>query len=167
MRFKKLNRTEQAILDFIFSKIEIKSPTILDIGCGDKKFHPYLPGELTSLDAWPKTEPDYLLDLSEYDIPFYWSFDYVLMIDFIEHLEKERGIEIIQQAKRIASKGIFVFTPLVWDDNNKNVKNPKCWYYKNLYNIHRSLWNKEEFENWETTIINQSIIAYWRTRHEV
>jgi 2-polyprenyl-3-methyl-5-hydroxy-6-metoxy-1,4-benzoquinol methylase len=77
------------------------------------------------------------------------SFDYVFMLDVIEHIEKERGKALIQQAKEIAKKGIILLTPIIWDNNEKNTFDENNFYYLNKHNLHISLWNKEDFVNWK------------------
>ena len=125
--------------------------TVLDIGCGDKGRSKNLNcKEVVTLDAWLNVNPDILLDLTTNNIPFdYNSFDIILMIDFIEHVEKERGEELIKQAKDIASKGIILLTPLWWTDNSQNVNNPDLWCYGNKYDYHKSLWTLEDFSDWK------------------
>ena len=78
-----------------------------------------------------------------------YSFDVLLMIDFIEHLEKERGIIILEQAKQVARKVVLLLTPLWWQDNAVNVNNPDLWCYGNKYDYHKSLWTLEDFAGWD------------------
>jgi len=39
------------------------------------------------------------------------SFDVVLLLDIVEHLEKEKAILLIAEAERIAAREVIVFTP--------------------------------------------------------
>ena len=39
------------------------------------------------------------------------SYDTVLLLDVIEHLEKEQAIETLEHAERIAAKQVIIFTP--------------------------------------------------------
>lgn len=122
---------------------------VLDIGCGNKKYS-NVSKNTTTLDAWEKVNPDILLDVAKNPLPFEdKSFDVILLIDLIEHLEKEDGERLLAECKRVASK-IFLFTPLWWDDNSKNVQNPNLWCYGNPYDYHLSLWTKEDFQDWTT-----------------
>lgn len=127
-----------------------KSDEVLDIGCGDKRRSSDLMCKrVVTLDAWEKTQPDILLDLETSDIPFQeQSFDIVLLIDFIEHLEKNRGYVILDQAKQIARKVVILLTPLWWQDNAINVNNPDLWCYHNKYDYHKSLWELSDFVGW-------------------
>jgi len=67
------------------------------------------------------------------------------MIDFIEHVTKDRGWELINQAKKIG-KRVWVLTPLWWDTNEKHTNDPSLWCYGNQFNNHKSLWTKGELE---------------------
>ena len=73
------------------------------------------------------------------------------MIDFIEHLDKNAGLRLIESVKKITNKKIILLTPLeeIWDDNHKNVNDPALWCYGNNFDIHKSLWSNKDFEGWE------------------
>jgi len=106
---------------------------ILDLGCGIKTYSTFSPNT-TTIDAWDKLEPDLLMDLEVEKLPFEDnSFDHITMVDFIEHLDKEAGQELIEDCKRIVRNKLFIFTPLYWSDNSVNVENPRCWAYGNKY----------------------------------
>ena len=75
------------------------------------------------------------------------SYDVVLCLDIIEHLEKEEGEKLIKDAESIARKAIVFYTPIKWDTNEKAVKDNKLWSYGNNYNLHKSLWTVREFMN--------------------
>jgi hypothetical protein len=127
------------------------SPTdrVLDIGSGSKQYQNFECKEIIGIDAWEKVNPDILLDLEEENLPFEDnSFDVVLMIDFIEHLTKDRGFEIIEEAKRVATDKVVIFTPLFWVTNEENTNDPELWCYGNKFNIHKSLWELEDFDGW-------------------
>lgn len=141
--------------------------TVLDIGCGSKMYS-YISKNTTTLDAWAKVSPDYLIDIERESLPFEKdSFDYILLLDIIEHLEKENGFQVLEQCKIIVKTGIFLYTPLFWDDNLKNVNNKKCWAYGNKYNKHKSLWAIEDFKGWTTLEIlkepdGNTWLGYWQ-----
>jgi SAM-dependent methyltransferase len=124
---------------------------ILDIGCGDKWYYPFFKkAQFTSIDSWQKANPDFLMDLNKENLIFgNKTFDYVFMLDVIEHLEKKRGMEILQQAKEITKKGILLLTPVVWDNNEKWTFDEESFYYLNTHNLHISLWKKEDFIGWK------------------
>lgn len=128
--------------------------TMLDIGCGpgnySKKPFGSVCSKIVTIDAWPKVKPDIVADLekeSVYDLVNGEQFDYIMMIDFVEHLEREHGDRIVTEAKRLSKKKIFLLTPLepIWNDNSHNVNNPKLWCYENDYDYHKSMWYISDF----------------------
>jgi cyclopropane fatty-acyl-phospholipid synthase-like methyltransferase len=131
-----------------FIKLE---DTVLDLGCGVKDYS-NIATNTTTVDAWPVLEPDILMDFEKNVLPFQEEdFDHILLIDVIEHLEKDNGKRLVEQCKSITTDKIFLFTPLFWTDNAKNVEDPKCWAYGNEYDYHKSLWSeKEDFVDWVT-----------------
>lgn len=145
-----------------FLNSEIRSTDkVLDIGCGIKTYSNY--GITTTVDVWEKLNPDLLIDLEKNKLPFMEnSFDYILMIDFIEHIEKEKGMELIEQCKKIVKNKIILFTPLIFDDNSKNVENKNLWCYGNKYDYHKSLWNLDDFKKWNPIRITDSYFGYWK-----
>lgn len=124
---------------------------VLDLGCGIKDYSDIATNTIT-VDAWPVVKPDIVLDFEKELLPFADnSFDHVLLIDVIEHLDKSAGKLLIEQCKEITRDKIFLFTPLFWTDNAKNVEDPNCWAYGNQYDYHKSLWSVgEDFQGWAT-----------------
>jgi hypothetical protein len=147
--------------EWLNSNINI-SDSVLDIGCGNKEYSNNIEcKKVTTLDAWDKVNPDVLIDLEVKDIPFEdYSFNVILMLDFIEHLEKERGLEILEQAKTIARR-VILLTPLWWQDNAINVENPDLWCYGNKYDYHKSLWTLEDFNSWDRALGIQDLENYF------
>lgn len=137
--------------------------TILDIGCGNKdKTSMFKKENVTSLDAWDRVSPDICLDLSKEKLPYKDnSFDVILMIDFIEHIEKNRGIELIEECKKIVRKKIILFTPLIWSDNSINVNNPDLWCFGNIFDYHKSLWSAEDFVGWGRIPFEGYFYGFW------
>jgi len=145
-----------------------KDATVLDLGCGVKN-HSIYSDHTTTVDAWDKLSPDILMDLEKEELPFDDnSFDYITMIDFIEHLDKEAGKLLLDKCKKIVRKKLILFTPLFWDDNSRNVNNRSCWAYGNKYDYHKSLWDLEnDFKDWITINIYgpkhlQQWLGYWQ-----
>ena len=141
--------------------------TVLDLGCGDKSFSNKLVGKVTTVDAWEKFNPDLVWNLEHTPLPQQdKSFDYVIMMDVIEHLDKAKGFELIAEAKRIARKGVFLLTPMWWQTNDHNVNNPASPYYNNHFDLHKSLWTKEDFPGWEIVTdkgeFEKYFVGLWR-----
>ena len=139
---------------------------VLDLGCGNKAYSHI--GDTVTVDAWPDVNPDILLDLEVEQLPFSANdFDHILLIDVIEHLDKEAGKRLIEDCKYITSKSIFLFTPLFWDDNSEHTSDKTCWAYGNIYNLHKSLWEIDDFVGWETLDIiklskGNAWLGYWQ-----
>ena len=136
---------------------------ILDIGCGNKdKTQMFKKGNVVSLDAWDEVNPDVCLDVSKEKLPYEDnSFDIIMMIDFIEHIEKDRGLELIEECKKIVRKKIILLTPLFWTDNAVNVNNPSLWCYGNDFDYHKSLWSAEDFVGWERISFSDYFFGIW------
>jgi 2-polyprenyl-3-methyl-5-hydroxy-6-metoxy-1,4-benzoquinol methylase len=151
---KKVSVNNELLL-FLKNTIEPGS-SILDLGCGPKAYSNVFKdtgSKILTVDAWDNVEPDVLANLEEDDIIEIvknQKYDYILMLDFIEHLSKEKGLSLIENCKKITNKKIFLLTPLeeIWTDNHENIENEKFWCYGNQYDIHKSMWTKDEFINW-------------------
>jgi len=138
-----------------------KDDLVLDVGCGNKTYSIF--GKTTTVDAWEKVNPDYLIDLEADRLPFNEnSFDYILMLDFIEHLDKAKGEIVLNDCKKIVKTKIFILTPLVFNDNSINVNNISCWAYGNDYDYHKSLWTLNDFISWESIVTTpEFFFGYW------
>ena len=148
---------------FLFSKIHeyANGKKTLDIGCGNKAYSG-VSNDVTTLDGWDKVNPDILLNLENSDLPFSENeFECVLMIDFIEHLTRKRGEEVLRQAKKITSGRIYLLTPLWWDSNHKHTNDPKCWAYGNELNLHLSQWETSDFDGWHDFGKKNYFFGYW------
>ena len=124
--------------------------TVLDVGCGDRWYWPRVNAKFIGVDAWEKFKPDYLLDLEVEDLPQV-KVDVVLMSDFLEHMTKDRGLQVLEQAKILGK--VLVLTPLWWDDNRKSFEDAKGNYYRNEYVLHRSKWSVEDFAGFEQNTV--------------
>lgn len=151
--FDKIVPVNQRLLDYL--KENISGGSLLDIGCGPKAYStPFkeICSKITTIDAWEKTNPDILADLEKISLLSLVNekYDFILMIDFIEHLDKTIGKKLIDECKRICNKKIFVLTPLeqIWTDNRENINDKSVWCYGNQYDLHKSIWSEHDFEEW-------------------
>jgi 2-polyprenyl-3-methyl-5-hydroxy-6-metoxy-1,4-benzoquinol methylase len=131
--------------------------SLLDLGCGPKLYsNPLLEqcSRIVTVDAWPWVEPDIVADLENTPLTDVVNerFDYILMLDFIEHLDKAAGVGLIEACKTLCNKRIILLTPLeeIWNDNHENVQNKKLWCYGNNYDLHKSMWHPDDFSGWHT-----------------
>ena len=130
-----------------------KDRTILDLGCGNGQ--PFIGTNfptLVGVDLWKKK-----FDMPEYDEVYFHDireisklfpekpFDVVTCIDTIEHLTKEEGFKLIEDAEKLALNKVIFFTPKKWSENKEAVENPKYWSYGNLANYHKSHWTEKDF----------------------
>lgn len=142
---------------------------VLDVGCGDKRYSNYLKNfgrNIITVDAWENVSPDVCLDVTKSELPFENnSVDHVIMLDFIEHLEKSDGEKLIESCKKICKKSIFIFTPGWWSDNAENVNNPQLWCYGNNFDYHLSLWSENDLKDFEFYTLNgfdKYVSGIWR-----
>ncbi len=75
------------------------------------------------------------------------SYDVVMCCDIIEHLKKEDGYKLIENAERIASKATIFYTPTKWFDNRTSVEDKKFYSYGNPYHHHLSYWSADDFRS--------------------
>jgi len=86
------------------------------------------------------------------------SYDVVFGIEVIEHLTKPCGQELLDEALRVASKGVVFSTP-----------HPDCWedqpeWHGNPFMAHKSVWSTDEFRDLGFSIMDTrpSFIAHRR-----
>ena len=123
--------------------------SLLDLGCGPKMYSNPLQEQcsrILTVDAWAWVEPDIVANLETTPLRDITQdrWDYVLMLDFIEHLDKPAGLSLIEQVKQITNRRVFLLTPMekIWTEN---VNNPELWCHGNEYDLHKSLWTPEDF----------------------
>lgn len=123
-----------------------ETDTVLDLGCGNMGAIGGVKCKtLVGVDAWYP----YVNSLKRYAVVLcmnvnrstinYFvnkSFDFVTLLDFVEHLEKEEAFEIIKHAERIARKKVIILTPKGYleqedgEDNSWGMGNPKYQSHK-------------------------------------
>lgn len=141
----------------------LKPESVLDIGCGWGKYgaliKEYIPSA-KKIDAIEGFE-DYLTPLHDYVYDKIYVenildfnpdiYDVYLMIDVIEHMEKEEGIKLV---KGLPNSKI-VSTPMFWV--------PQGAEHGNELEVHKCLWTKddvtENFNNHKIFEVGHSLIA--------
>jgi hypothetical protein len=139
------------LVGYLMGAVEHGS-TVLDLGCGPKLYSdPLKPqcSRVVTVDGWDWVEPDIVVNLETTPLPDIVAdrFDYILMLDFIEHLDKQQGLRLINECKQQVNKKIFLLTPLeaIWTENHENVDNPELWCHGNDLDRHKSMWTPEDF----------------------
>lgn len=139
------------LVGYLMGAVEHGS-SVLDLGCGPKLYSdPLRPqcSRVVTVDGWGWVEPDIVANLETTPLPDIVAdrFDYILMLDFIEHLDKQQGLRLINECKQQVNKKIFLLTPLeaIWTENHENVDNPELWCHGNDLDRHKSMWAPEDF----------------------
>lgn len=139
--------------------------SIIDLGCGDLWWTANLPGVVkhVGVDLWPEQlklawerrpvqgwVPIWRDALEFLKISTDNSVDAVLAIDIIEHLKKEDGLEILDEAERVARKLAICWAPLGMLEREPT--NPDGTH--NPYQVHKWGPQPEDFQSrgWETNI---------------
>ncbi|MFH1286447.1 MAG: class I SAM-dependent methyltransferase [Candidatus Magasanikbacteria bacterium] len=130
---------------------EIK--TVLDVTCGLSFKSKYIPADIrVGVDIFEEyfnfieTDLPYVVikhdvrNLNEIFLPN--SFDMVIALDIIEHLEKEESLEMIKQCEEIAKKAVILETPRGFIPQNIDI----LGHGGDEFQTHRCGWEKEELE---------------------
>ena len=141
--------------------------SVLDLGCGPSSPIRSLPRDFHSvgIDIYEKSVEEskrkcihneyFVMDTLDIEQKFQPnSFDCVLAIDLIEHLEKKDGVRLIQLMEKIAKKKVVIFTPngfLFQQERDGN-----------LWQIHRSGWTVQEMRKMGYRVIGMSGIKFLR-----
>ena len=135
--------------------------SVLDLGCGSSSPLRYLSGSFYSLGvdlfepSLSRSKQDrihtdcLLMDVMEAESHFRpRSFDCVLALDLIEHLERHEALRLIGAMEGIARKKTIICTP--------NGFHPQDQYGGNELQIHRSGWTVEDLRElgYRTTGLN-------------
>lgn len=79
------------------------------------------------------------------------EFDLVTALDFIEHLDRDDGLEFITEAQRVG-KLVVIFTPV--GPLAQKFADPDQWgMHGGKWQTHRSAWTPEDFEGWEIHVM--------------
>ena len=171
IKFKgKRASTHDLLMEWLRANIEPDS-SLLDLGCGpgmySRGMQDLCPRQLT-VDAWDWVEPDVVANLEHMPLIEVTDqrWDYIFMLDMIEHLDKSAGVHLIDQCKQIVDKKIFLITPLpeIWNDNSHNVDNDRLWCHGNQYDIHKSSWTEHDFKEWtrcEVPTLENYFVGYY------
>lgn len=126
--------------------------TILDVACGLSLRSQHIPASVrVGVDIYPeyfkhiKSDVPYAVvqgdvrHLQNLFVPK--SFDLVIALDIVEHLEKEEGLELIRQCEAIARKAVVIETPHGYVPQNRDI----LGYGGHEWQTHRSAWLTNDF----------------------
>lgn len=137
---------------------------ILDVGCGIRPVNFFAPVTHLCVEpyepylaAMPK-DRRFVVFNSTWDqvMPALstGSVDTVFLLDVIEHIEKPDGLRMLQEAQRIATCQVVVFTPLGYYPQSYEEDSTDRWGFQGGYwQTHRSGWVPEDFgTGWEVLV---------------
>ena len=127
--------------------------SILDVACGLSLKSKYIPAQIrVGVDIYDKyfehieSEVPYVVmkydvrKLNEVFVPK--SFDLVIALDVIEHLEKQESLDMIKECEKIARKAVILETPEGYVPQNLDI----LGHGGHEWQTHRCGWEKEELE---------------------
>lgn len=80
------------------------------------------------------------------------SVDTVMIMDVIEHLEKEDGQALLRESERLARGQVIVFTPLGFIPQGDTEEKDAWGLDGTAWQVHKSGWLPEDFPGWEVII---------------
>jgi len=127
--------------------------SILDVACGLSLKSKYIPAQIrVGVDIYEEyfkhIESDVPYVVLKYDIRrlreifMPKSFDLVIALDVMEHLEKPESLDVLRQCEQIARKAVVIETPRGFLPTNIDI----LGYGGDEWQTHRSGWEPEEFE---------------------
>jgi|GEM_PF-732451 len=169
---------EQIFLEFdcdineYFNKVKgyiLKTDIVLDIGCGirpENFFEPKVHICIEPFEEYRKVikpffpnksqvifiKSDALTALKNLDNQ---SVDTVFIVDVIEHLTKEEGLLLINEADRVSRKQVIIFTPLgFYPMHFRDVEGKDSWGLSGIdVQEHKSGWTPDDFDkSWDVYI---------------
>lgn len=128
--------------------------SVLDAACGLSLKSKYIPAQIrVGVDIHEK-----YFDHIEADVPYVVmkhdirkleeifmpkSFDIVIALDVVEHLEKEESLDLLRQCEKIARKAVIIETPKGYVPQNMDIQG----HGADEWQTHRCGWEVEEFES--------------------
>ena len=99
---------------------------------------------------WLREKGYYTLESTAIDVlSEMHDLDTVVMLDVIEHMEKDEGLEVIRLCKEKA-KQIVIFTPLGFCKQSYKDGEKDAWGLNGMkWQTHRSGWEPSEVDGWE------------------
>jgi len=152
-------------LNTVLRMVDKRSESILDVGCGKgepmkfinrhRKFHtmgvdifePYI-----EACKEQQIHDEYLL-CNIQDLPFAdKSFDIVLCMEVLEHLEKDDGEKLLKDMERIARRQVILTTPVGFSEQDEFLLSEN-----NPFQVHKSGWQPTELKSLDYKIRGSTI----------
>ena len=147
----------------------VNSLSLLDVGCGILPRKEFASNSLVYIGCEPHTtylnhfieNTKKLTDTVYAAVHADWrtiitkapdkSVDAVLLVDVIEHLDKQDSLDLLKQTERIVKKQIIVFTPLGYLEQHRDACGRDAWGLDGgSWQDHKSGWTPNDFdETWE------------------
>lgn len=147
----------------------IECDTVLDIGAGIRPMQWYVPG-IFFICVEPYDAYADILEANGYSVIRQTAIqalqstlvcDAIYLLDVLEHMHKNEGIEVIELAKKKARKQIVIFTPKGFVQQTKDAWNMGGEYWQ----THRSGWLPGEFPGWDISFYDEGFFAIWTNTH--
>lgn len=145
-----MNRVYQALIAELARR---ESLSVIDVGCGPGTYFNLLPAHVRTryaIDAFSlyltKIESGIrMLGRAEDLLPTFAdeSVDVVYALDFIEHLDKDAGVQVLLEMRRIAAHAVVIFTPHGFQAQEGDVLGQGADHWQ----THRSGWWPADFES--------------------
>ena len=145
--------------------------TVLDLGCGIQQSNDRIRAKsILGADIWDvylneikDNIQTVKISMSELDRFMDKSYDIVICLDVVEHLEKDLALKVIDECKRICRKRAIIYTPSEFKDNVESI--PNSWNLgENPHQKHLCVLNTDDFElrgyNTER-VTDDGIFAEW------
>ncbi len=146
--------------------------SVLDVACGLSLKSKFIPAQIrVGVDIYDK-----YFDHIESDVPYVVikhdirklneifvpkSFDLVIALDVIEHLEKQESLDMIAECERIARKGVILETPKGYVPQNLDIQG----YGGHEYQTHRCGWEPDEIRKLGYKVFTRPYIMSDAKRH--
>lgn len=140
----------------IVQKIVTDKDTVLDLGCGIMQATIGLQCKsIIGVDIFPRylekikhLHPTIHLSVTESCVFLDQSFDVVICLDVLEHLEKSEAMQTVRECKRICRKASILYTPQVFRPNYQAPGG--AWGLgDNIYQLHKCILLRHELESEE------------------
>ena len=146
--------------------------SVLDVACGLSLKSKFIPAQIrVGVDIFEEyfkhIETDVPYVVVKYDVRklkdifLPKSFDLVIGLDIIEHLEKEESLDMIKQCEQIAKKGVIFETPKGYVPQNIDIQG----HGGHEFQTHRCGWEVEELENLGYQIVVRDYVMQDIKRH--